>query len=209
MRRRIRWPLFLVGCAGASLVLAGVGVQCSGPSSHDPQPVAAAPRASVADAEAVSAWDVVYRVLQHPRCLNCHPAANRPLVGDSRGAHPQNVQRGPDGQGLYAMKCATCHSSANTPGAHMPPGAPNWHLPSPKQPLVFEGKSSGELCRQMRDRKANGDKTPEQLVEHMAHDPLVLWGWDPGEGRVAVSTTHAAFAEAARTWAAKGCGCPD
>lgn len=202
--RSSRLALF---AACASLVLAGIAVQCSGPAAGEN---ASTPEhALISEAEGLRAWDVVYRVLQHPRCLNCHPAGDRPFVGDSQGIHPQNVQRGADGKGLFAMKCATCHSDANTPGAHMPPGAPNWHLPKPEMPLVFEGKSLAELCRQMRDPKTNGGKTHEQLVEHMAHDPLVLWGWAPGDSRVPVSTPHAVFAEAARTWAASGCACPD
>ncbi len=196
-----------LGSACAALALATIAVQCSGPANS--KAGSAPARASISEAEGLRAWDVVYRVLQHPRCLNCHPAGDAPLVGDYRGPHPQNVQRGADGKGLFAMKCATCHSATNTPGAHMPPGAPNWHLPTAEMPLVFEGRSRGELCRQMRDRKANGGKSPEQLVEHMEHDPLVLWGWAPGEGRAPVPTPQAVFAEAASTWAASGCACPE
>ncbi|HVS11226.1 MAG TPA: hypothetical protein VMS76_15260 [Planctomycetota bacterium] len=29
-----------------------------------------------------------------------------------------------------------------------------------------------------------------QAVEHMASDELVLWGWEPGEGRAPVPTPH-------------------
>ena len=154
-------------------------------------------------------WTLVYGVLQHPRCLNCHPAGDAPLQGDDSVPHSQNVQRGPDGQGLFAMRCATCHQTANAPGPHLPPGAPNWHLPHPGMPLVFEGKSSGELCRQLRDPAQNGGKSPEQLLEHMAGDPLVLWGWDPGAGRTPVPMPQAAFAQAVRAWVEGGCECPD
>ncbi|MCY2961584.1 MAG: hypothetical protein NTY35_15585 [Planctomycetota bacterium] len=200
---RPRTPFLLASAAVASLALAGIAVQCSSPRPTEPA------RAAVADADGLRAWDVVYGVLQHPRCVNCHPAGNVPLQGEHLQLHAQNVQRGVDGKGRFDLKCATCHTAANTPGAHMPPGAPNWHLPTAAMPLVFEGKSKAELCRQMRDRAQNGDKTPEQLVEHMTHDPLVLWGWSPGEGRAPVSTPQAAFAQAARTWAASGCACPE
>ncbi len=200
-------PLIAASAALTSLALAAIAVQCSSPDASKSDAETPA-RASIAEADGVRAWGVVYDVLQHPRCLNCHPVGDMPLQGDDSHIHAQNVQRGADGKGLFAMKCATCHSTANAPGAHMPPGAPNWHLPTKAAPLVFEGRSIGDLCRQMRDRAKNGGKTPEQLVEHMAHDPLVLWGWAPGDGRAPVSTPHAEFAEAARTWAASGCACP-
>jgi len=82
-------------------------------------------------------------------------------------------------------------------------------LPKRDMPLVFEGMSRDELCRQMRDPAQNGGKTPEQLFEHMAHDPLVLWGWAPGDGRTRVSTPHAELVAAVRTWVDSGCDCPE
>jgi hypothetical protein len=141
--------------------------------------------------------------------MNCHPAGDLPLQGEASVPHAQNVQRGPRGEGRFAMRCSTCHQTSNTPGEHMPPGAPHWQLPHPDMPLVFEGRSSSELCRQLADRARNGGRTPEQLLEHMAQDPLVLWGWDPGAGRNPVPIPHAKFAAAARAWVEGGCRCPD
>jgi hypothetical protein len=151
----------------------------------------------------------VYSVLEHPRCVNCHPSGDAPLQGDDGRAHAQNVHRGPDGKGLYAQRCDACHQTENLAGAHLPPGAPRWHLPREDMPLVFEGRSSGELCRQLRDPAHNGGMTPEQLIAHVDRDPLVLWGWNPGEGRASVSTSHAEFVQAMRTWIDGGCGCPE
>lgn len=183
----------------AVLVVPALLVQCRTPR----------PDGGGATRNASPAWDVVYEVLQHPRCLNCHPAGNVPLQGDEHKPHAQNVQRGPDGQGLFAMRCSACHQSENAPGPHMPPGAPHWQLPPASMPLVFEGKSSGELCRQLKDRAQNGQKSPEQLLHHMESDPLVLWGWNPGEGRAPVAIPHRAFASAARAWVEGGCACPE
>ena len=153
-------------------------------------------------------WDVVYDVLQHPRCVNCHPAGDVPLQGDEGLPHAQNVQRGPLGTGLFAQRCAACHQTRNTPGPHMPPGAPGWHLPHPDMPLVFEGKTRAELCRQLRDSAQNGNRTPEQVLEHVASDPLVLWGWDPGDGRAPVAIPHDVFVAAMRRWVEGDCDCP-
>ncbi len=187
------------GNAIAALALAAgalLAAQCS------------APRRGQDSAAALAAWDVVYRVLEHPRCANCHPAGDVPLQGDDMHAHAQNVRRGPDGHGLYGMSCDACHLTTNLAGAHFPPGAPGWRLPTPRMPLVFVGRSSRELCEQLKDPARNGGKSPEQVFEHVAHDPLVMWGWDPGEGRAPVSTSHADVVRALRTWIDAGCGCP-
>jgi hypothetical protein len=174
-------------------------VQCrSGGAAVDTAPAPAA----------LAAWDVVYRVLQHPRCLNCHPLGDVPLQGEHSVPHAQNVQRGPDGEGLFAMRCSACHQTENAPGPHLPPGAPHWQLPHPDTPLVFEGRSSGELCRQLRDPAQNGGKTPDEILRHVAEDRLVLWGWDPGAGREPVPVPHARVVAALSTWVESGCDCP-
>lgn len=189
---------------GAGLLgVVAVAWQCRAAEGGEPVQ-GAAPSAASAKADG---WSTIYTVLQHPRCMNCHPAGDAPLQGDESLPHAQNVQRGPDGQGLFAMRCATCHQTANTPGAHLPPGAPNWHLPRSDMPLVFQGKSSSELCKQLRDPATNGGKSRAALLEHI-EDPLVLWGWDPGAGRTPVPVPHDEFASAVRSWVEGGCGCP-
>ncbi len=187
-----------------SALVAWLAVQCgTPPGRRAPEPVI-----EKGTPASVAAWGVVYGVLQHPRCLNCHPAGEVPLQGDDSHAHAQNVRRGKDGQGLYAMRCDACHQVQNLPGAHLPPGAPGWHLPREDMALVFEGRSSGDLCRQLKDPSRNGGRTREQLFAHVDHDPLVLWGWSPGEGRAAVPTSHADLVRAMRAWIDGGCGCP-
>src|SRR5688572_11445620 len=61
------------------------------------------------DAAARAAFLEAYKVLMHPRCMNCHPAGDVPLQGDDSRLHIQNIKRGHDGKGLYALKCANCH----------------------------------------------------------------------------------------------------
>lgn len=171
---------------------------------------------------ALDAWNTVYQVLQHPRCKNCHPDGDVPLQGDASLPHAQGVQGGPFGEGLFAMRCDTCHQTTNTPGAHMPPGAPHWQLPPKRRmgaistispyeaapPMVFEGRTSAELARQLADPKQNGNRTPEQLLHHMAEDELVGWGWNPGEGRTPVEVPRERLVAAMKTWIAAGCPVP-
>jgi len=150
-----------------------------------------------------------YKVFQHPRCMNCHPSGDQPLQGDDSHVHAQNVKRGVAGQGLYALQCSACHQDHNLPGENMPPGAKNWHLPKKAVPLVFEGMSPAQLAEQMKDRARNGDMSLEGVVHHLEHDGLVLWGWNPGDGRQPVHGTHAEFVESVRAWVENGAEIPE
>ena len=161
------------------------------------------------DAGARAAFLDVYKVLMHPRCMNCHPSGDAPLQGDDSHPHMQNVRRGEDGNGQYALKCANCHQATNLPGENMPPGNPNWHLPPPEMRMVFQGKTAGELARQLKDPKQNGNKTLEQVLQHVTEDKLVLAGWDPGDGRTKPPLTHAEFAAKMREWVEKGAAAPE
>jgi hypothetical protein len=161
------------------------------------------------DAGARAAFLDVYKVLMHPRCMNCHPSGDSPLQGDDSHPHLQNVKRGEDGKGKYALKCANCHQDINLPGENMPPGNPTWQLPRKDLPLVFQGKSPRELADQLKDPKRNGGKTLEQLVEHVTHDKLVLWGWKPGDGRTKPPLSHDEFAKKFREWVEKGAASPE
>jgi len=156
-----------------------------------------------------AAFLAAYPVFMHPRCLNCHPAGDVPLVGEDSIPHPQNVKRGPDGLGLYAMKCTSCHQLTNLSGDHMPPGTPNWHLPPPETPMVFEGRTPHELALQLVDKERNGGKSLEDLLAHVERDNLVLYGWDPGDGRSKPSLTHEEFVAQVRIWIESGAVAPD
>jgi mono/diheme cytochrome c family protein len=170
-----------------------------------------APREPAADpaAESRAAFLAAYPVFLHPRCVNCHPAGDAPLVGEESLPHPQNVTRGPDGLGLFAMKCASCHQARNLSGENMPPGSRNWHLPPPETPMVFQGKTPRELALHLRDEAATGGKTVEEIVKHIEEDSLVKGGWDPGDGRSKPPIPHGEFAALVREWAEKGAAVPE
>lgn len=164
---------------------------------------------STARPRADSAFARVYPVFMHSRCVNCHPAGDAPLQGDQGLVHAQNVQRGPDGKGLFALKCAACHQASNTEGLHMPPGNPNWHLPPADMPMVFEGRSARELAAQLKDPKLNGGKTLAQILHHVEEDGLVKGCWNPGDGRTKPPVSHADFAKAFREWVESGAALPE
>lgn len=153
--------------------------------------------------ESAQAFLEVYKVLMSPRCMNCHPAGDRPLQGDDSHIHIMNVRRGKDGKGLYALKCSNCHQPENTPGMHTPPGNPKWQLPPADMKMVFQGRNAHDLALQIMDYNRNGHKNKEQLLEH-ARDTLVKAGWNMGEGRPAPPLTYDAFLTAWDTWINKG-----
>ena len=157
--------------------------------------------------ESVKAFMDVYKVLMSPRCMNCHPAGDVPLQGDDNRLHNMTPQRGSDGKGIYAMKCSNCHQPTNIAGLNTPPGDPNWHLPPANMKMIFEGRTPGQLAKQLVNPKTNGNKTLQQLIEH-ADDGLVKAGWDPGEGRTVPPMSHAEFKKAWITWITNGAYAP-
>ena len=186
--------LAILGCGVASALLA------ASLTARPAKPDTAASRAAFLN---------VYRVLTSPRCQNCHPAGDAPLQGDDSHAHLQNVKRGKDGHGVYGMRCDTCHQTANLPGAHMPPGNPKWALPSPEHKMVFAGRSAGELCRQLKDPKQTGGRSLEALLNHIANDDLVGWGWSPGEGRTLPPLSRSETVAQMKIWIEGGAACPE
>jgi hypothetical protein len=119
-----------------------------------------------------------------------------------------NVRRGPDGHGVTAQKCSTCHQETNLAGAHMPPGAPHWGLPPPNIPMIWQGLTDAQICRSLKNPKENKNRNIDQLVEHFAKDELVAWGWNPGEGRTAIPMPRDEFVAKVKQWQAAGAPCP-
>jgi hypothetical protein len=157
--------------------------------------------------ESIQAFGDVYKVLMSPRCMNCHPVGDVPLQGDDSHLHTMLPRRGIDGKGLFAMKCANCHQATNTPGLNTPPGNPEWHLPPADMKMVFQGRSPSQLAKQLLDLKQNGHKSIDQLMAHVSDD-LVVWGWEPGDGRTKPPMNYEDFKKAWITWLEKGAYAP-
>lgn len=156
--------------------------------------------------ESLAAWQKISTVLQHPRCLNCHQV-NVPLQGDMRRIHVPLVVRGPDNHGVSAMRCANCHNAIGNNPTSGTPGAPHWQL-APIS-MLWQGLSTGQLCRMLKNPQLNGNRTPQALIEHMDKDLLVLWGWNPGKGREPVPMPHKEFVNQMKVWVAGGTACPE
>jgi hypothetical protein len=151
------------------------------------------------------------KVITHPRCLNCHPAGDRPLQGDDQHVHSPPVLRGDGGDGVPGLTCAACHMSRTVevpPGGSYQsiPGHPRWEL-APIE-MAWVGKSHAEICQQLKDPKRNGGRDLALLHEHMAKDDLVAYGWNPGPGRDPAPGTQEIFGQIIQAWIDTGAVCP-
>jgi hypothetical protein len=76
--------------------------------------------------------------------------------------------------------------------------------------MLWEGRTKGQICEQMKDPNRNGGRRiGEEVIEHMKSDPLVLWAWNPGGGRTTPPLTHAELMEASDAWIRAGKPCPN
>ena len=78
---------FLVVATASSLALAA-----------EPTTPAVSPEAAFMD---------VARVLQSPRCVNCHPSGDAPLQGDDQRAHAMGITRDIERVGLTFASAST------------------------------------------------------------------------------------------------------
>ena len=158
------------------------------------------------DARSSAIFTELGKVLTHPRCVNCHPAGDRPRQGDVSRLHQPPVERGADGFGLPALRCPICHQSANFDPAGVP-GNPIWHL-APRE-MAWEGKTLGEICAQIKDPARNGNRSVDALVEHIGEDHLVGWAWAPGYGRRPAPGTQKEAGALVEAWVKTGAVCPN
>lgn len=198
----LRRPLLLLA---AAFVLA---LSVTPPAGGDEPQVAYAIKRHRQEKAVISAGLFVEagEVLLHPRCINCHPAGDVPLQGETGQLHEPPVVRGRGGLGVVGMECRTCHFGDNFDPAGVP-GAPQWHL-APRK-MAWQGLTLGEICEQIKDPKRNGNRTLDEIVEHMSEDPLVAWGWAPGAGLEPVPGTQEEFGVLIRRWVKTGAECPD
>jgi hypothetical protein len=198
----------LFAIAAAVLTFLGA-ISVSHPISAADRPAPKATASAAPGASDGALFVEFVSVLRHPRCMNCHSRGDFPRQGDDGHPHTMNVRRGPEGHGVTAEKCSTCHQDHNLAGGHMPPGTPNWGIPPPTTPMTWDGLSDAQICRSIKDPKQNRNRNLDQLVEHLTEDKLVAWGWNPGEGRNPIPMSHEEYAAKVKRWQAAGAPCPD
>jgi hypothetical protein len=153
----------------------------------------------------IALFEEAGKVIQHPRCLNCHPSTEQPTQTDEMRPHRPLVLRGATGSGMPGMPCAACHHDTNFDPAHVP-GHANWHL-APRS-MTWAGRSLAEICVQIKDPARNGGRDLAALVRHMAEDSLVGWAWSPGASRTPAPGSQREFGALLRAWVESGAVCP-
>ncbi|MCF7726537.1 hypothetical protein GLP59_09510 [Sulfitobacter sp. M220] len=168
-------------------------------------------------AAALAAWDDIHAVVSHPRCTNCHVGTSGLPLWEGLGyggalgkevVHGMNVRADDSRIGAESMPCRTCHISAASANSvpHAPPMiADAWRLPPIE--MAWKGKTSAEICVQLRDPGRNGAFTPEELSDHVGSSAFVAWGFDPGAGRVAAPGSIPEMQEALAIWVVGGTPC--
>jgi hypothetical protein len=74
--------------------------------------------------------------------------------------------------------------------------------------MVWFGKSSAEICAQIKDPARNGGRTLQDVALHVRDDKLVGWGWAPGADREPAPGSAEATYQAIENWTAAGAPCP-
>ena len=203
----------LLGAALAAATLCAPAAWAQSSDANELRPPSAF--ASIADRAARSRalFNEAAKVFTSPRCMNCHPAGEHPTQGDDRHVHNPPVWRGAAGDGVPGAPCQGCHLDRTVdlfPGAvasyQSIPGHPRWQL-APLE-MAWQGKTIGDICRQLEDKNRNGGRDLAMLHEHVAKDDLVAYGWNPGKGRVPAAGTQALAGELVQAWIDTGAECP-
>jgi len=194
----------LVSMTFALALAPAMNVESAGPTATLATPESFS---SIGDTAARSAalFAEAGKVLTSARCVNCHPAGDRPLQTDAGRLHQPPVERGADGFGAVSARCSTCHQGANFDPAGMP-GHAHWHL-APRE-MAWQGKTVGEICVQVKDPARNGGRTLAQIHDHMTNDSLVGWAWAPGYGRASAPGTQKELGALLDAWIKTGAVCP-
>ncbi|MBX3594618.1 hypothetical protein [Sphingomonas sp.] len=222
----MRWQINLAMLILPSALLAGAVMARPGDvPTGATAPKSAAPGlevrrfGAIGVAEGLKAWDSIHAVLSHPRCQSCHvdergvPLWSGAYFGGTR-AHAMNVRGGKSRTGEETLPCATCHRVSNRPNRipHAPPHAGiEWKL-APVE-FTWVGRTSAQICRQLRDPRRNGGRDGAGLIEHIVHDHdvngFIRWGFDPGPGREKPPGSLQSHLDDTGRWVAAGMPCPD
>lgn len=198
----------ILGALALCLVLP-LGAQAEGENVTIEPPEAATTE------EGLAAFARIYEVASHPRCSNCHVGADNvpmwsgPSYGDAR-PHGMNVNAGDSRIGAESLPCSTCHAYSETLN-DVPHAAPQvamaWML-APVEAAWF-GRSAPEICQQLRDPERNGGRDMMAIAEHLDHDLILHWAWNPGGGREPAPYSLQEHVNDILVWGVAGMPCPE
>jgi hypothetical protein len=124
-----------------------------------------------------------------------------------------NIRAGESRIGVEYVPCATCHfdDAATGRGNPVPHAAPRVAAPWMLAPVEAHwfGQDAEAICHQLRDPERNGGRDAAGLADHLGHDVIHHWAFDPGGGREPAPYGLAAHVADLLTWGAAGLPCPD
>lgn len=193
----LRW---IITCGIVACVALSLGLLMQQPTQEVVE------TASPSQTEALTAFDTVYEVCNHPRCVNCH-ALDRPLQGDESRPHLMNVKRGRGSEGVPGLLCSSCHNKLAVEGDGMPQGVFGdfWHMPPRRMHFIDVSKRT--LAERFRNARFTG-LDAEGMKDHAARDAILGHGWNPGTHRTPVPISREDFAKAMQTWVDGGMPLP-
>ena len=196
-------------CLAGTLLTLGA-ISAAAPPAAALKPVAAFATIRDDRARSKALFAEAAKVLQSPRCMNCHPVKRQPTQGDDLHAHVPLMFAGASDHGVPGLPCKSCHgdANANTLASTIQsiPGDPHWAL-APVS-MAWQGKSRRDICLQIKDETRNGGRSLAEIHEHIAKDSLVGWAWHPGEGRTPAPGTQAQLGALIEAWISTGAHCP-
>ncbi len=171
---------------------------------------------SVSVEQGLEAWARIYEVASHPRCSNCHVGADNvpmwsgPSYGRTR-PHGMNINAGESRIGAEYVLCETCHVARDVGRNDLPHMAPQVAMTWQLAPVEAEwcGKSSVEICEQLRDPERNGGRTFLDIATHLDHDLILHWAWEPGGGREPAPYSLQEHVDDVLAWGVAGMPCPN
>ena len=188
-----------------------------GQAANESKAMIEAPEAGSVTKEAgLEAWGRIFEVASHPRCANCHvgeseyPMWSGPSYGKAR-KHGMNISAGASRIGAEHLLCSTCHTTSETNQNNVeqhtaPRVAVAWRL-APIEADWF-GQSSAEICQQLKDPEKNGGRDTLAIADHLGHDVILHWAWEPGGSRQPAPYSLQEHVNDILSWGAAGTPCP-
>ena len=121
--------------------------------------------------DAVRAFAKMMPVFRHPRCANCH--GDFDILSDqhtgaasarSSGLDPRSLLTAPQRKALHAG-CDSCHDNIRGSMTRLDGTQLSGWLVAP-QPMLWNGKSDEELCKQIKQF----DRTGREFIDHLERD---------------------------------------
>lgn len=173
---------------------------------------------TVSRSNGLDAWERIFAVASHPRCVNCHvgpdniPVWSGPSYGKRR-PHGMAINAGESRIAADGLACSACHQTSHHSN-DVPHAAPRIAVPWQLAPTEFQwiDRSSVEICAQLRDPKRNGGRNADGLVQHILEDAkhggFISWGFKPGGGREPAPGGLQEHSIDMALWTSAGMPCP-